>query len=361
VSEIHVTLDDLRALQQSALPKDRIAAVLNHVAGCTTCATTAARITSLPRAARDLAADAISGIDAPLDHPDERELFAYVDGMLPPDSHHVVARHLAECELCRQDVADVAAVRRSLQPPRRRRMWLEAAMAAVAVVATAAIVTWARMAERSAQAPVRIRTTTAAPSPGPSTSAVADAVVRRELTPPAEYLALQRPGPRLRGNHEAARGQVLAPVAERVESARPEFSWTTPAGMLCVVSVFDGRTIIAQSGAVRDGRWRPDRDLPRGRIYTWQVAVTGDGVTSVIPPPQDRRAELSVISAEEEAALVAARAATPHDHLALAVLYASSGLKQQAHRELATYVAANPGDPAGRALLASLKRWPGTH
>jgi hypothetical protein len=310
--------------------------------------------------ARDLAADAIRGIDAPRDHPDERELFAYVDGTLPPDSHHVVACHLAECEMCRQDVADVAAVRRSLEPP-RRRMWLEAAMAAVAVVAIAAIVTWARMAERSAQAPMPIRTTKAAPSPGPSTSAVADAVVRRELTPPAEYLALQRPRPRLRGNHEAARGQVLAPVAERVESARPEFSWTTPAGMLCVVSVFDGRTIIAQSGAVRDGRWRPDRDLPRGRIYTWQVAVTGDGVTSVIPPPQDQQAEFSVISAEQEAALVAARTATPNDHLALAVLYASSGLKQQAHRELATHVAASPGDPAGPALLASLKRWPGTH
>jgi len=52
VSEIHVTLDDLRALQQSALPKDRIVAVLNHVAGCTTCAASAARITSLPRPGR---------------------------------------------------------------------------------------------------------------------------------------------------------------------------------------------------------------------------------------------------------------------------------------------------------------------
>ena len=89
--------------------------------------------------------------------------------------------------------------------------------------------------------------------------------------------------------------------------------------------------------------------------------MTGDDVTSVIPPPQDRRAEFSVISAEQEAALVAARAATPNDHLALAVLYASSGLKQHAHRELATYVAANPGDPVGHALLASLERWPGTH
>jgi len=355
VSEIHVTFDELHALQQSALPKDRIAAVLDHVAGCTTCAATAARMTSLPRAARDLTADLIGGIDAPLDHPDEKELFAYVDGTLPPDSHHVVARHLAECELCGQDVADLASVRRSLEPPRRRSMWLAAAMAAVAVVAITAIVTWSRTVS-----PVRIRTTTAAPSARPWTSAVADAIARRELTPPAEYLALQRPRPRLRGSHEAARGRVLAPVAECVESARPELSWTTPAGMLCVVSVFDGRTLIARSAPVRDGRWRPDRDLPRGRIYTWQVAVTGDGVTNVIPPPQDRRAEFSVIGAEQEAALVAARATTPNDHLALAVLYASSGLKQQAQRELAMYVAANPGDPAGRALLASLGRWPAT-
>ena len=362
MSEAHVTHDELLALQRNELPRERVPALLDHVAGCAACAGAAARTLSLHDVARAVA----EGLDAPQEHPDvETILFAYVDGELPDEERDAVTRHLEICELCRQDVGDLAVVRRSFVKP--RPIWRVVAAAATVVCITALAI-W-RATDASHRTPGHPPASQRAAGhmpplqqtpdyPSAWKTAVAEAVARRELVAPAAYVALQTATPQLRGPSESAVGHVVAPLAERVETTRPELVWTAPRGATSVASLFDGAQFVASSGEVHVTRWAVDRDLARGRVYTWQVEITRGRSTSIIPPPSEAPARFAVIDATEAAELARARVRASGDHLLLAVLYARAGLKEGAERELAALAAKRPDDALTRALLNSLRSWP---
>lgn len=250
----------------------------------------------------------------------------------------------------------LAATRATLALPQRRSWRLPAAVAAsVTIPLIAALMAWRTP---SWQGPTLMPPRRAATAyPREWREAVAQIVARPSLDAPPVFLALQPVMPRLRGPEPPEVGRVVAPLAVIVESSRPELTWTLPAGGTAVASLYDGAALIEASPPLHDTRWRPSHDLPRGRVYAWQVEVVHRGETSILPPPSAPPARFAVLGAAEAAELARARVMTPNDHLLLAVLSARAGLQAEAEHELQALVAQRPADPLPRALLASVQGW----
>ena len=122
-----------------------------------------------------------------------------------------------------------------------------------------------------------------------------------------------------------------------------------------IQTVFDDQRLVAESPVLEKESWLPERDLPRGRAYHWQVeARDRDGDTTILPSPPNPQAFFRVLDEASHEELKLARATHENDHLLLGVLYARKGLRTEAERELA-----DVETPEGRRLLESVRAWPG--
>jgi len=120
------------------------------------------------------------------------------------------------------------------------------------------------------------------------------------------------------------------------------------------VAVFDENfEKVMESPALTGTEWEPDRPLPRGRIYNWQVTATIGGKTVHAPTPPAPEARFQVVAQEIADQMEAARRDHPDNHVLLAALYAKAGALADAGRELHLLAAVDPGTAA--ALRQSLK------
>lgn len=302
-------------------------------------------------------------------HPTQDELSRFLRGGLRADRVAAVARHLQECQHCTDSAmtpnqlarAAVSLHRGELQPevapeartPRAARRWpLFAAAAAVTVIVVLLV---AR--DRPRTTPPVVQNTTRTVERQPSyaraewKSAVDDALRSGSIHMPAELAGLQ-----LEADPERAPSQErsirLAPTGIILESTRPSFRWTGSSGKTYIVSVFDGKNVVAESPSLREAQWQPDRELRRGRVYQWQVEVRGGGVKTVLPEPPAPPALFRILDAESHAELESARGAHS-DSLLLGVLYARKGLRAEALRELRRTEGA-----AAQRLSRSIEAWP---
>lgn len=97
------------------------------------------------------------------DHVDSGEVAAYLDRALSPSDRSRVEEHLADCDVCRAEVIEVARLLRT--QPRRRGWYVPIGVAAAA--AAALLLVWPRSAEEPPLPPTYrepVVTTTAAPS-----------------------------------------------------------------------------------------------------------------------------------------------------------------------------------------------------
>lgn len=188
---------------------------------------------------------------------------------------------------------------------------------------------------------------------------IAGALAAGRLPRPAGQAGLVGSEIRLMGEGgEASAFGPLAPVATAVASPRPTFRWAPlPGADAYTVAVFDaGFDRVTASEPLPATEWTPAEPLPGGAVYTWQVtARTGAGeVTSPAPPAPEAR--FAVLPEARAAALERAVAGQP-SRLARAVLYAREGVVDEAERELAALVEANPSSEVARSLLESVRSW----
>jgi len=169
---------------------------------------------------------------------------------------------------------------------------------------------------------------------------------------PAALAALQLAPDVLRAGSAGEAGR-LAPVRTIVETTRPQFRWTPAAGETYVVSIFEEETLVAESGVLDESHWEPMTDLPRGRVYQWELEVRSGGDAHTIPAPPAPPALFRVLDEAASAELQRARALHGGDPLLLGVLYARCGLREDAERELRRVPAEQ-----GQRLLQSIARWP---
>lgn len=287
------------------------------------------------------------------------ELAAWVDGT---ERSAAAEEHLAECDVCSAEVADLERLRESMEP---RRNWIWYALAAAAALAVVIALTVIRRPQRPSEPPPVVRDETA-PQPAPKppervvpqppayaraewAQLVASALASGRLSYPSDLAILRGGTEHVRGGNE---GEPVTPepTGVVVDETRPELRWPATAGATYGVSIFDGDKEVAHSEPLTARRWRPPQPLARGRTYTWQVEVRSNGTTTVLPAPPAPPARFRIASERDHDEIAAARVKHPNDHLLLATLYATAGMEAEAKEELRKL--GDSSDPRVRRLRA---------
>ena len=316
-----------------------------------------------------------SQLEGERDHPDlEQELFLYVDGTLPPERQAAIEIHLESCARCREDVTDLFAVRPADAHEARR--W--PSYAAAAALLAALIGGGSMLVLREPAKPAAVTAVKPVPVPAPRQPAPAPAVVTTTAPParpayarteweklvraardgsrlvmPAVLQAIRQGSERLRGTQNES--GPMQPAGVVVETQRPLFTWPKRDGSRAVVSVFHGRREVARSEPRAEARWKPNRDLPRGVTYTWEVEVEKEGQVEILPAPPTPPAQFRVLDSDTLVEIDQARRDHADDHLLLGLLYAKAGLDDRAREELQRV---DPRDAeTARRLLADIDTW----
>jgi hypothetical protein len=154
---------------------------------------------------------------------------------------------------------------------------------------------------------------------------------------------------------EAKGFELTSPMGTAVLADRPLFQWKAASGATqYVVAIFDENfDKVGESPAISATEWQPERALPRGRIYNWQVTATIGGKTEHAPTPPAPEARFQVVSQEIADGIETARHEHPANHVLLAALYAKAGAVMDAGKELDQLAASDPATAA--ALRQSLR------
>jgi hypothetical protein len=285
-------------------------------------------------------------LDEPEQHLDfDAELSPYVDGTLDAAGREIVETHVEDCAMCREELEDLQQFAGERQAPPRRT-------AALAVAAAAVVAVVMLYMGRPETVPADVEQpgpamTVTSPPPPPAVSPqpayanhewarlVADVLESGRL--PRSKVSADLRGSTddtLRGGSDDA-GAALSPAGVVVESTRPRFTWPPSHGASYVVSIFSNEEEVVSTPPITSASWQLDRDLVRGRTYTWQVAVTRGGATEVLPVPPAPPARFHILGEREHEELEAARRQHPGDALLLAALYARNGLAAEAEAEVA--------------------------
>ena len=309
----------------------------------------------------------------------DAQLVPYVDGRLRGDARRDVESHLAGCNICRREVAELrplAVARRGVAV--RRRITAGLAAAAVLVVVAAAVL---YIVQQQQTAPPGVRTPAAGLRKSPPARALRDgsrviavdaagtlsgvsldamtaariaAVLEHpELVPPAVLSSLSFPKAGLRGETAGRDLAVLAPLGTVMLDARPRFAWRGTPGQRYSVSVVD-ESQHRSRGETTETEWTPPADLPRGYTYTWQVSTTIAGRTIVAPAPPDPEAQFRIVDERTATAIEAAR--REKGHLVAGVLAYDAGAIAEARLEFGRVAADNPASTIPRQLIESCDR-----
>lgn len=366
---LHLSQTELDLLRRGAMaPADLLAAV-RHLAICSDCAALAgSRVDTAAAAVRELLDE-----DA-IEHPDvESELFAFVDRTLPAGDRRRIEEHLNDCGRCREDVADLAALR-----PQVRRVPSRVVFASLAAAALIVVIGVSTLRQRpgsrapeppgtasrtaGSEAPGRIERHPAQPPQQPARyvdddwAELVESALRSGIAMPATLRSLRPSADELRSAGSEAAPVSIWPAGVVVLDGAPAFRWPAVDGkaITYVVSVYAEDALEAESQPLSTNRWTPPSPLRRGVTYAWQVEVRGAQEPQVLPAPPQPQALFRVADAAVVAELEKARAHHPNDHLLLGVLYARAGLQAEAEAELRKDAGTHP---EAHALAEAVKRW----
>jgi anti-sigma factor RsiW len=347
----HVTVDQIEKLARRELPADSVLEVARHIGACSECAAIAR-----DRSARSSAAALRAAFDLEdIDHPSvDHDLADFVNGTLTSQRRAAIETHLAECDRCREDVADLRDV--SARMTRRVRPAVLAVAAALGAIGITLLLlsrtprdTAARPVVRSMRRPINV--TKPMQRPREWDEAVRAALDAGRLARPS-ILSELRPAPDVLRGPGMTTTAALAPIGEVIETATPRFEWTASSGAIYVVSVFNGEREVASSGEIKSATWSPAKGLARGNTYVWQVEVRRGDASTILPAPPDPQALFRVADEKTLREIAEARQRFPDDHLLLGVLYARAGMQERAKEELRA-----DGSVTARRLLDSIHHW----
>lgn len=151
---------------------------------------------------------------------------------------------------------------------------------------------------------------------------------------------------------------LLTPVGKIIRENQPVLRWKPlkDAASYSVAIVDDKFRVVEQSGKLTATSWKPTKNLPRGANYSWQITATlADGTETVSPSSPAPQARFRVIEQNLFDEINRLENSGKRSHLALGVLYAKAGLKQEARIEFEKLVRENPNSKVARQLLQSVK------
>ena len=185
---------------------------------------------------------------------------------------------------------------------------------------------------------------------------VRNALSKQQIDIPSDIRDLAgQQGVLMSGSSQGGPFALVSPVGKVVESGRPTFSWKPLSGADAYrVEVFDANfNRVAGSPEMTRTTWQPEKALPRGKVYAWQVTALKDGVESKSPVRPAPNAKFKVLDAAKSETIGSARRSG--SRLALGLAYAEAGMLADAERELAALARANPNNEAIRRLLQKVR------
>jgi len=374
----HPDSDMLLAFREHRLAGAVVAEVATHIGQCAQCAKAA------PSANKTVLDALVSS-----GHLSDEELDVLVDERVNDPAYRVVARHAAECAMCRAELEDLRRFDAEERPSRR---WLIAAAVAFVAIALGALTLVLRT--RTPNAPSLTASNPSAPVAPVTVTQPAPRVVASlvdgeqrialredgtiagvELRSPRDaedaravlsgraiaiptFIAAMPGAVRGGGNPSAHPLRAIQPFRSAVLDARPRFSWTPVRDARSYrVAVFDADyEEVARSEGLTGTSWTPSKPLPAGVDLSWHVvAETNDGEVS--SAGSDRAEAVFRVLAPNEAIEVSAGAAHYRDsHLLRGLLYSRHGLLHDAEREFRRVAEQNPSSPIALALMKSISR-----
>lgn len=159
------------------------------------------------------------------------------------------------------------------------------------------------------------------------------------------------------GGSEGVSFPILSPVGIVVRTTRPLFRWGSIEGATSYsVKVYDSNLRkVAESPQLSGTQWSPAQSLERGSLYLWQVTAMKDGAEIISPVAPAPEAKFMVLEQDRADELTEAERKYAASHLTLGILYARSGLLEDAEREFQALVKANPDSPVARKLLRDVR------
>jgi hypothetical protein len=150
---------------------------------------------------------------------------------------------------------------------------------------------------------------------------------------------------------------LLSPVGTAVSSARPTFRWQALAGATGYsVAVLDmDFNLLSKSPLLPSTSWTMSEVLARGQTYIWVVTAIKDGKELKSPVPPAPEARFKVLEKERADEVLKIRREYSDSHLISGLVYAQSGLLDEAEREFQLLVRENPKSEVARKLLRSVK------
>lgn len=188
--------------------------------------------------------------------------------------------------------------------------------------------------------------------------AVKKALLTQRLDAPASLAELKGKNNTLMGQSDVGESfSVVGPAGTIVSSARPTFRWRALEGAKSyTVKIYDTNfNLVDSSQSLNVTEWTPARPLPPGKIYTWQVAAMKEGSEIVSPTAPAPEARFRVLDEAQAKELTRALAAARNSHLARGVIYTRTGLLDEAEREFAALLKANPKSSVARKLLVNVR------
>ena len=161
----------------------------------------------------------------------------------------------------------------------------------------------------------------------------------------------------LNGSDVSVAFNLIGPIGEVVESARPTFRWHPLEGASSyAVAVFDSKfNKVAESGSIHSLEWVPPEALRRGGVYSWQVTALKGGKAITSPRPPASEVRFKVLEQSVATELMRARERYAGSHLILGVLHARAGLMDQAERDFQALADQNPQSFVAKKLLQSVR------
>src|SRR5258706_198230 len=270
----HPTEEALVRFRRGELPAPEVARLGLHLATCQECAVAAARSIDITRSAAAL-------LDDFSEHLSGDEIVAYVDASASNEEAARANEHLAYCEACRHDVADLRAFS-TRRTGTRTTAWR---MLAAAVVVLAMVITVAIALRREPAVPPR--TTARVDRQRDARDAIVANALRDGIAKPAVLVVMAQPGQAMRGVASAEEPRVIEPDGVVVDDTRPLFRWSCAGNGSVSLSIFsEGRTVV-QTAALHVNEWKPEQELERGKVYRWQIEVTTAQNVMIAPGPSD--------------------------------------------------------------------------
>lgn len=195
--------------------------------------------------------------------------------------------------------------------------------------------------------------------PASTRNEIAQVLLSERLDAPAILKKLRGQEGGLRGSNNKQPFKLISPSRAVIVSDLPMFSWEKAQGASAYkvyVNDLAGHEVARSEELPPESiRWRVQKALKRGDIYSWTVVAVVDGKEVVSPGPSSPEMKFRILSTSSLQQLN--ELLKTRSHLALGVFYAREGLLAEAERELRILVRDNPRSQPANNLLREIQSW----